>query len=341
MMFNTGCICFDFLLCGCSLFTLNGIVQGLIQNVGFKILVMLLPIWATPDVGTDDGPLCAEVKEGQVHAAEENTNTWPRQIQVQSRKYRHDRRNKWRHRHKWKHPIFIRASLVLILEEQYRNAVYYFAGGKYVGSVMGTFENHFVQSNPLRSQVINLISPVFLIFLLRVEIHRKHFKLCCSVFFLLIVIFSHDVLQLWSILNRFNMLQFCASSKVDDDLLFSVDTSEKPSEGRSWEATSNEIVFVCFCSFRFSKWRKKNLLSSSPMSAMDHIVTPSKVEIGYFKRERILTKLISVFYSAAVERKKTQRRKNRFFVFFLHRLKFNLSARLLSALYRFQLSCQL
>ena len=89
------------------------------------------------------------------------------------------------------------------------------------------------------------------------------------------------------------------------------------------------------------KNEKKNLLSSSPMSAMDHIVTPSKVEIGYFKRERILTKLISAFYSAAVERKKTQRRKNRFFVFFLHRLKFNLSARLLSALYRFQLSCQL
>ena len=113
------------------------------------------------------------------------------------------------------------------------------------------------------------------------------------------------------------MLQFCASSKVDDDLLFSVDASEKPSEGRSWEATSNEIVFVCFCSFRFSKWRKKNLLSSSPMSAMDHIVTPSKVEIGYFgfKRERILTKLISASYSAAVERKKIQRRKNRIFRF--------------------------
>ena len=53
------------------------------------------------------------------------------------------------------------------------------------------------------------------------------------------------------------------------------------------------------------------------MSAMDHIVTPSKVEIGYFgfKRERILTKLISASYSAAVERKKIQRRKNRIFRF--------------------------
>ena len=51
---------------------------------------MLLPIWAAPDVGTDDGPLCAEVKEGQVHAAEENTNTWPRQIQIRGRgKYKY------------------------------------------------------------------------------------------------------------------------------------------------------------------------------------------------------------------------------------------------------------
>ena len=76
------------------MFTLNGIVQGLIQNVGFKILVMLLPIWATPDVGTDDGPLCAEVKEGQVHADEENTNTRPRKIQIPGRgKYRYNREN--------------------------------------------------------------------------------------------------------------------------------------------------------------------------------------------------------------------------------------------------------
>ena len=60
------------------------------------------------------------------------------------------------------------------------------------------------------------------------------------------------------------------------------------------------------------KNEKKNLLSSSPMSAMDHIVTPSKVEIGYFKRERILTKLISAFYSAAVERKKLNEEKTDF-----------------------------
>ena len=76
------------------MFTLNGIVQGLIQNVGFKILLLLPPIWATPDVGTDDGPLCAEVKEGQVHADEENTNTRPRKIQIRGRgKYRYNREN--------------------------------------------------------------------------------------------------------------------------------------------------------------------------------------------------------------------------------------------------------
>ena len=51
------------------------------------------------------------------------------------------------------------------------------------------------------------------------------------------------------------------------------------------------------------------------MSAMDHIVTPSKVEIGYFKRERILTKLISAFYSAAVERKKNSTKKKQIFRF--------------------------
>ena len=53
------------------------------------------------------------------------------------------------------------------------------------------------------------------------------------------------------------------------------------------------------------------------MSAMDHIVTPSKVEIGClgFKGERILTKLISAFYLAAVERKKIQQRKNKSRIF--------------------------
>ena len=76
------------------MFTLNGIVHGLIQNVGFKILLLLPPIWAAPDVGTDDGPLCAEVKEGQVHADEENTNTRPRKIQIPSRgKYRYNQEN--------------------------------------------------------------------------------------------------------------------------------------------------------------------------------------------------------------------------------------------------------
>ena len=126
---------------------------------------MLPPIWAAPDVGTDDGPLCAEVKEGQVHADEENTNTRPRKIQIPGRgKYRYNQENTDTTGETNEDtdtnentPFFIRASLVLILEEQYRNAVYYFAGGKYVGSVMDTFENHIVQSNPLKNQTINVI----------------------------------------------------------------------------------------------------------------------------------------------------------------------------------------